>query len=70
MADLHAGLAEMAVVENDDGADCRRLGGDRRQAADPHQLLAVAGDDGDRPLRLRQRKAKADHAGPPIAPHR
>ncbi len=28
---------------------------------DPHQHLAVAGDDHDRQLRLRQRQAEADH---------
>ena len=37
------------------------LGSDRQQAADAHQLLAVAGDNSDRPLRLRQRKAEANH---------
>ena len=36
-------------------------GGDRQQAADPHELLAVAGDNGDGPAWLRQRQAEADH---------
>src|SRR5579883_702333 len=63
MALLHAGLAEMAVVEHDDGEVAGLLCRDRQQAAEPHQLLAVSGDDSDRPLRLRQGQAESDHGG-------
>ena len=63
MAGLHAGLAEMAVVEHDDREIAGGLARDREQAADAHQLLAIAGDDEHRALRLRQREAKAHMAG-------
>src|SRR5262249_42250174 len=61
MAHLHASLAEMAVVEHDDGEIAGLLGRDRQEATEPHRLLAVAGDNSDRPLRLRQGEPKADH---------
>src|SRR5262249_50930731 len=57
---LHAGLAEVAVV--DDGYH-QVLGlGDRdgREAAETHQLLAVAGDDEDGAVGSRLGDAKAD----------
>ncbi len=58
---LHAGLAEMAVVEHRDREIAGLLGRDGQQAADPHQLLAVAGDHQHRALRLRQREAEPNH---------
>src|SRR5260370_39834348 len=44
MADLHAGFAKMAVVEDYDAEIARLLRRNRQQAADAHQLLALAGD--------------------------
>ena len=61
VARLHAGLAIEAVVEHDDGEVAGLLHADGGEAAEPHQHLAVAGDDGDARVRLRQRKTEPDH---------
>lgn len=63
MAELHSGLAEMSVVENDDREISGLLGGNRQQTADAHELLTVAGNNGDRSRGLCQRDPKADHGG-------
>src|SRR5438132_6405290 len=61
MAALHAGLAKVPVVEHGDGKVLRFSRVDGEQTADAHQLLAVAGDDQHRPLRLRLRQPKAHY---------
>ena len=43
-AGLPPGLAEVLVVEHQDGEVARRLIGDHRKRADPHHHLAVAGE--------------------------
>ena len=40
-----------------------RLHADGREAPHAHQHFAIAGDDRDPPLRLRQREPEADHGG-------
>src|SRR5260221_11974684 len=52
MAELHARLAIVTVVENGNRQIEGLLDGDRQQAAKTHQCLAVTGDDNNRPLRL------------------
>src|ERR1700686_3536560 len=47
MSRLHARFAVMAVVEDGNREVRRALHADRRERAEPHQHLAVAGDDGD-----------------------
>ncbi len=42
--------------------DCAASRRDGGEAAEPHQLLAVAGDDQHRPLRLRQGQAEPDQS--------
>src|ERR1019366_2210122 len=60
-----------AVVEHDDREMARPLNADGGERAHPHQHFAVAGDDRDVPLRLRQRQAETDHGGAaPGAPGR
>jgi hypothetical protein len=61
MADLHSGFVEMTVVEHDDRKVRAFVRGNRQQAADAHQLLAVTCDHDDGTLRARQRDAEADH---------
>ena len=45
------------------GEIARPLDADGGERAQPHQHLAVAGDDRDAPLRLRQRQPEPDHGG-------
>ena len=61
MARLHASLAVMAVVEDNDGEVRRLLDADGGERAHPHQHLAVAGDDENAFVRLRQSETKANH---------
>src|SRR5262249_34556260 len=61
MAELHSGLTEMSIVENDDREISRLLGGNRYQTADTHELFSVSGDDSNRSRGLCQRDAEADH---------
>src|SRR4051812_9211473 len=63
VARLHAGLAVKAVVEHHDGQILRLLHANGGEAAKSHQHFAIASDDGDACLRLRQRQAKPDHRG-------
>ena len=53
----------MAVVEHDDREIVRLLDPDGREAAQPHQHVAVAGDHRDAAIRARERKSQADHRG-------
>jgi hypothetical protein len=62
VAALHAGLAEVAVVQHHDRQVPGLLGADGGQAADAHQLFTVTGDDHHRLLRLRQCQAQADRS--------
>src|SRR5262249_11160993 len=63
MACLHSGLAEMMVVDHHEGEIARLRNGDRGEAAEGHELLAVAGDDEDASSGLRLRQAEADEGG-------
>ena len=58
---LHAGLAVALVVDDGDGEIGRPPHRDRRERADAHQHLAVAGHHQHAALRLRQRQAEPDH---------
>src|SRR5215475_14628710 len=60
MALLHAGLAEVVVVDHDDHEIARIADRDSGEPAEPHQLLAIAGDRDHGAIRLRLRKTKAD----------
>jgi hypothetical protein len=61
VARLHAGLAVMAVVEHHDGEICWLLDADRREAAEAHQHLAVAGDHRGAAVGTRKRKPETNH---------
>jgi len=63
VAALHAGLAEVAVIEHDQGQVGGLFGADCRQAANAHQVFAVAGDDHYRLLGLRQRQSQRHRRG-------
>ncbi len=62
-ARLHAGLAVMRIVEDDNREILRLLDADRGEAAQAHEEVAVAGDHGDAAVGPRQRKSKPDHRG-------
>jgi hypothetical protein len=61
---LHPGLAVAAAVENCNRQLLRALYTDRRERTQPHQYLAVAGDDQHAAIGLGQREAEPDHRGP------
>jgi hypothetical protein len=63
MARLHSRLAEMPVVDHDDDEIARFCDGDRGEAAERHQLFAVAGDDKNSLFRLRLRQPQTDKSG-------
>src|SRR5271154_5224123 len=60
---LHAGLAVMGVIEDDDDEIVRLLDADGGEAADAHEHVAVARDRDDAAAGLRQSKPKRDHRG-------
>ena len=70
VARLHAGLGVTAVVEHRDRQVGRPLHADRRQRAQPHQHLAVAGDDQHRRSGRAIARPSPTIAAAPIAPHR
>ena len=70
VARLHAGLAIDAVVEHDDGEIARPLDADGGERAQPHQHLAVAGDDRDALCGCASARPSPIMAAPPMAPHR
>jgi hypothetical protein len=53
----------MAVVDDGDDEVLGLGDGDRRQAAEPHQLLAIAGDDQHLAIGLRLGETEADQRG-------
>src|SRR5712691_3674295 len=59
---LQAGLAVALVVEDHDGEIGRALYADGGEAPQPHQHLAVSGDDQNAALGLRERKSQSYHA--------
>src|SRR5262249_21835782 len=63
MAHLHAGLAEVIVVDDHDDEVLRIGDRDGGEPAKPHQLLAVAGDHDHGAIRLRLRETKPDQRG-------
>ena len=60
MAALHPGFAEVPVVEHDDRQIARLLYSNRPQAADTHELLAIAGDHQHGLVRLRKGEAEGE----------
>src|SRR6516225_8485646 len=58
MARLHAGLAVMAVVEDDDGKIFRLLDPNRGEAAEAHQQVAIARYGAHAPVRTGQGEAE------------
>jgi hypothetical protein len=64
---LHPGLAVALVVDHHDAQVGRLLHADGGERSQPHQHLAVAGDDEHPAPRLREREAEAHHRG---LPHR
>src|SRR5438876_8239372 len=68
---LHAGLAVALVVQHDNAEVPGPPYADRSETPQPHQHFAVACDDENPPLRLRERKAQTDRARRPhCAPQR
>src|SRR5215467_721595 len=63
MAQLHAGLAEMVVVDDHDDEVLRIADRDRGKPTEPHQLLAVAREHHDGAVRLRLRETKTNQSG-------
>src|SRR5580700_11567630 len=61
MARLHAGFAVMTVVEDGNRQVRRALHADRRERAQSHQHLTVAGDDENAAVGLGNRQPQADH---------
>ncbi len=60
---LHAGLAVALVVEHDDGEVGWPLDADRREPAEAHEQLAVAGHHEHPALRPGERQAEPDQRG-------
>jgi hypothetical protein len=60
---LHAGLAVAAVVENCNREILWALYTDPRERPQPHQHLAIAGDDQHAVIGLCQGEAEPDHRG-------
>ena len=60
-AALHPGFHVVTVIDDDHGQIFRLGDRNRRQAAEAHQLLAVAGQHQHAALRLRLGKTEADH---------
>src|SRR5215470_874210 len=63
MTHLHAGLAEVVVVDHHDDEVLRIGHRDGGEPTEPHQLLTVARDHHDRAVRLRLRETQADQCG-------
>src|SRR5580704_942603 len=61
MAPLHAGFAVMTVVEDGNGKVWRALHPNRREPAQPHQHLTVAGDDENAAVGPGDRQPQPDH---------
>lgn len=67
---LHAGFAEVAVVEHHDREIVRLLRANCCEGSQAHQLFAVAGEHQNGLFWLRQRQPSPMEAAPPMAPQR
>src|SRR3979490_2323699 len=62
---LHPGFTVTLVIDYHDGEVVRALRTDGGETPQPHQHLAISGDDEHATLGLRERKTQTDHARRP-----